>query len=124
MFDLMIVLENLKNISMSLGIFCLFWMANFLLSIHYNIDVLKERFDKNRMMSGIKKLVMVGLGMFFLVLGITLLPQFMDYIGFTIDEQWAELFDRLGVLSIIITSCLTYGKQSVLTLRDIFKSEQ
>ena len=124
MFDLIIVLESLKNISASLGIFCLFWMANFSLSMYYNIDVLQESFDKDRMISGIKKLIMVGLGMLFLVLGITLLPQFMNHVGFIVDEQWVELFDRLGILSIIITSCLTYGKQSVTTLKDIFKSEQ
>lgn len=124
MFDLMIVLESLKNISASLGIFCLFWMSNFSLSMYYNIDVLQEGFDKDRMISGIKKLIMVGLGMLFLVLGITLLPQFMNHVGFIVDEQWVELFDRLGILSIIITSCLTYGKQSVTTLKDIFKSEQ
>ena len=105
MFDLIIVLENLKDISASLGIFCLFWMANFSLSMYYNIDVLQEGFDKDRMISGIKKLIMVGLGMLFLVLGIPvslflivqtfLIPDLVDYLSL--------LYVNMGTLVIVET---------------------
>ena len=120
MFNFMTILEALSNVGVALLLFCIFWLSNFCLSLYYNIGVLKERFDKAKLILGLQKLLAVFLGLLFLVVGLTLMPEFMKYVGFGIKDEWIELFDKVGILSIIITSCLTYGKEAIETLRRIF----
>lgn len=121
MYDVSIVLENLKIISISFGFFLLLWLSNFVLSLYYNIGIVKDSFDKTKLKDGFLKMISVMVGTLLLIVAFTTLPQFLTYIGFPQTEEIQNLFNVIGISGIIITSSITYGKQAIQTLTDIFK---
>lgn len=123
MFSTILILESIKNIGIALLLLCMFWASNFCFSLYYNINVLKEDFSKDKIKVGIQKIIALVIGLLLLVVALTLMPQFLSAIGFVIQPEWVELFDKLGVVSIIITACMTYGKEAIQTATKIFTNK-
>lgn len=113
-----IMLDNLTMILAIMGIFATFWLANTLVSLWYNIKNLKQRFDKTVFINGVLKAVCIAFGTFMFTIGMTALVAFMDKTGIAFEG----LTDEISIKSIILiygASCLYYGWQFILTLKNI-----
>ena len=120
-----IVLDNLKNVGIGCILFIIAYVSNMLFSIWYNIKILHQDFDINRIWGSVIKILAFGAGTSLLVIGITLVPIFADYVGFTIPEDYSEVFQDLAIIAVfIISSCKylieSYSKfQAILNNKDI-----
>ncbi|MEG1724470.1 MAG: hypothetical protein RR313_03680 [Anaerovoracaceae bacterium] len=116
-----LIFSNLQIIGCGLVLFSICWFANFMCSLYLNIGIVKEEFSWQKMWLGILKLFALIIGIGALVLAFTLIPVYLTKIGFPIPDEWTEMFTMLGLVSIVITSAATYGKEALVTISNIFK---
>ena len=110
---------NFIYIGFAMGLLAISWFSNFCLSIFYNIGLLSEPFDWMRFWEGIFKLLAVVLGTGLLVVSVTLVPVFLNYVGLVIPEEFIELFSILAIVALFTKSIYIYVKQAYDTLNGI-----
>ena len=95
-----------------------------LLSLWYNLKVLNQEFDINRLLNSIYKILAFGAGTSLLVIGITLVPIFADHVGLTIPEEYSEVFQDLAVIAVFIISSCKYLIEAYSKFQDILNSDR
>lgn len=110
---------NFIHIGFAMGLLAISWISNFCLSTYYNIGLLNEHFEWTRLWAGFLKLFIVVLGTGFLVVSITLVPVFLNYVGLVIPEEFIELFSILAIVALFTKSIYIYVKQAYDTLNGI-----
>lgn len=103
-----ILLQNLQNVGIGCGLFIIAYVSNVLFSLWYNIKILCQKFDYKRLINSVLKILAFGGGTCLLVTGITLIPHFANYVGFTIPEEYVEVFQDLAILSVFIIAACRY----------------
>lgn len=99
---------NMKNIGIGIGIFAISYLSYMAFSTYYNVRLLKQKYDKQKTIESIIKIVCVGLGTGLLGLGITTLPIFANSVGFTIPEEYQKIFSNIALLGIYLTASIKY----------------
>ena len=110
-----VVVSNLYHVALGCALFVIAYASNILFGLWYNIKVLNQKFDINRLLWSLVKILAFGTATSLLVIGITLVPIFADFVGFAIPEEYSEVFQDLAVIAVfIISSCKylieAYGK--------------
>ena len=104
MFDL--ILENLKNTGFAMLLFVGAYIANMIFSLWYNLDIVKEEFDKNRILKSVIKIIAFSVGLAVLVTTITAIPLFCDYIGLNLPSEYIDVFTNLSIIGVAVyVSC-------------------
>lgn len=99
------------------------WLANFSLSLYYNIQLLKEPFDWNRIKDGVLKLLAVLIGTTMLVMVITYIPVFIQYIGLAIPDEYILLFNVIAIVAVIFEAVYLYVGQAYEKFNNIIHSQ-
>lgn len=101
-----LILKNLQTISIAMGLFVGAVLANTCLGLYNNIIILLQPFDKKKLINTVLKTTCVAVGIILLVVVVTVLPVFCDTVGFTIPDQYIEVFSGLTVISgALIPTC-------------------
>ena len=103
-----VILGNLKDVGLGVLLFIVAYVSNMMLSLYYNIKILNEPFDKNKLITSGIKIVAFGIGTGLLCVCITAIPEFANYVGFAIPEEYGDVFQDLAILAVFITSSLRY----------------
>lgn len=100
------VLNNLVNIGWAMLIFLCASLSNMSFSMYYNIKILLEPFSKDKLMNSGLKIAAFICGLTLLCLSVTTLPLFADMVGWTIPEEYAEIFSDLVIIgAVLMVSC-------------------
>lgn len=118
-----IVLFNLQNAGIGLLLFILAYASNMCFSIYYNIKMLNQEFDKQRIIDSGFKILTFGLGTILLVVAITSLPLFATQVGYVIPSEYEELLSNLTILAVFIIATCKYGLEALTKLRLILFSD-
>lgn len=102
-----------------MGLLAVSWLSNFSFSLYYNIQLMKESFEWSKFFDGLLKLVAVVIGTGLLVVVVTFIPVFLQYVGLEIDSGYVEFFNILVIIGVFTKSIYTYVAQSYQTLNDI-----
>ena len=98
------VLNNLINIGWAMLIFLCAYLSNVAFSLYYNIKILHQPFDKQKMI-GLKVATFI-VGLTLLCVAITTLPIYADQLGWTIPEEYTEIFADLVIVgAVLMVSC-------------------
>ena len=103
-----IVLKNLYHVGLGCALFIIAYLSNVCLSLWYNIKILNQQFDYKKLLNSALKILAFGVGTSLLIIGITLVPIFADFVGFNIPEEYSEVFQNLAIISIFIISTCKY----------------
>ena len=114
-----LLLSNLIYIGLAMGLLAVCWLANFVLSLFYNVKLLSEPFDIKRIKSGILKLLSTIIGTGLLVVAITFVPIYLNVVGVEIAEDFTQFFSILTIVAIFTRSIYFYIKQAYETLNGI-----
>ena len=114
-----LLLQNLINTGYIMGVVAIVWLSNFTLSLYYNIKLLEQPFEFARLKSGVLKLFTIVIGTGLLVVGVTLLPIFLQYVGLQIDDTYVEFFNVLAIIGLFARTVYAYTKQAYETLSGI-----
>lgn len=100
------ILMNLINIGWAMLIFLAAYLSNVSFSLYYNIKILLQPFNKEKAINSAIKVAAFVVGLTLLCIAITTLPLFADQIGWTIPEEYSDLFADLVILgAVLLVSC-------------------
>lgn len=100
------ILMNLINIGWAMLIFLAAYLSNVSFSLYYNIKILLQPFNKEKAINSALKVAAFLVGLTLLCIAITTLPLFADQIGWTIPEEYSDLFADLVILgAVLLVSC-------------------
>ena len=100
------ILYNLINIGWAMLIFLCAYLSNVAFSMYYNIKILLEPFDKQKVINSGLKIAAFVIGLTLLCLSITTLPLFADMVGWSIPAEYADIFSDLVIIgAVLMVSC-------------------
>ena len=105
------ILHNLENAGWAMLIFLCAYVSNMVFGLYRNIKQLQQPFDKERLINSGLKVDSIVVGLVLLVVGITALPAFADYVGWKIPEEYSKVFSDLAVISVcLVVSCKYFAE--------------
>lgn len=100
------IFHNLTNIGWAMLIFLCAYLSNVAFSMYYNIKILLEPFDKQKIVNSCLKIAVFVIGLTLLCLAITTLPLFASMIGWEIPAEYTDIFSDLVIVgAVLIVSC-------------------
>lgn len=120
------VLANLTNTGLGVAIFITAYLSNVCFSLWYNIKILNQSFDIVRLKDGGLKILSFGIGLVLLTSVITTLPIFADTVGWTIPDEYKEIFANLVIIGSFLLASLKYIVEAYTKMKTIlfYKSEE
>lgn len=106
------LLENLTNIGWSMLIFLSAYLANVAFSLWYNIKIQKETFDRNKLIASGLKIAVFVVGLTLLCTSITALPIFANEVGWTIPDEYTDVFADLVIIGAVLLVSCKYIKEA------------
>lgn len=113
------IINNLQNVGIALIFYGIGWLANTSAKLYYNIEILKQEFDMKRFWNSLLKVLSVVVSMTCQVVGITAIPIFVNEIGFSIPQEYTDVFNVIVIIGIIITVACKYLAEAFQTTKDI-----
>ena len=105
------ILHNLENAGWAMLIFLCAYVSNMAFSLYHNIKQLQQPFDKEKLINSGLKVASIVVGLVLLVVGITALPAFANYVGWTIPEEYTKVFSDLAVIGVcLVVSCKYFAE--------------
>lgn len=104
--------ENLTNIGWSMLIFLSAYLANVAFSLWYNIKIQKETFDRNKLIASGLKIAVFVVGLTLLCTSITALPIFANEVGWTIPDEYTDVFADLVIIGAVLLVSCKYIKEA------------
>ena len=119
-----ILLTNLTHVGMGCALFIIAYISNMLLSLWYNIKMLNQEFDYKKLLNSALKILAFGAGTSLLVIGITLVPIFANFVGFVIPDEYSEVFQNLAIIAVFIVSACKYLVEAYTKFKKILKGKE
>ena len=105
------ILHNLENAGWAMLIFLCAYVSNMVFGLYRNIKQLQQPFDQEKLINSGLKVASIVVGLVLLVVGITALPAFADYVGWKIPEEYTKVFSDLAVISVcLVVSCKYFAE--------------
>lgn len=114
-----LLLNNLMHIGIGVGLFIVAYLSNMAYSIYYNVKLLNQQFEWEKVLDSVIKVLAFAIGTTLLCVGITFIPIFADYVGLTISEEYQEVFSNLAILLVFIVSACRYLVEAYGKLKNI-----
>lgn len=99
------------------------YIANMSASIWYNVKILNQEFDWNKIKLSALKVLCITVSIVCLCLGITLVLPWVDYVGLKLPEQFTDVINVVAMCGISLTGILKYGKEAFTKLQKIFNPD-
>lgn len=113
------VLANLMNTGLGVAIFIVAYLSNVCFSLWYNIKILNQPFDIIRLRDGGLKILSFAIGLILLTGVITTLPIFADTVGWTIPDEYKEIFANLVIIGSFLLASLKYIVEAYTKMKTI-----
>ena len=95
-----------------MAIFLCAYLANVVFSLWYNIKINCEPFSREKLATGGLKALTFIVGLTLLCIAITTLPIFATEVGWTIPDEYAELFADLIIVGAVLLVACKYIKEA------------
>lgn len=116
------LLENLYSVGIGLGIFLCSYLSNVSFSMYYNIKIIGQSFNKNKLINSIMKVGTFIIGVAMLTLAITTIFPWATKNGLPIPTEYNEIISNVAILGICLTSSLKYIIESIGKMKKILES--
>jgi hypothetical protein len=107
-----IIIGDLIKIGYAMAIFLCAYLANVVFSLWYNIKINREPFSREKLATGGLKALTFIVGLTLLCIAITTLPIFATEVGWTIPDEYAELFADLIIVGAVLLVACKYIKEA------------
>lgn len=106
------ILENLISVGWSMLIFLAAYLANVTFSLWYNIKLQKEPFDRAKLIAGAIKIATFVIGLVLLCVSVTTLPLFANEVGWTVPQEYSDIFADLVIIGAVLLVSCKYIKEA------------
>lgn len=106
------ILENLIGVGWSMLIFLAAYLANVTFSLWYNIKLQKEPFDRAKLIASAIKIATFVIGLVLLCVSVTTLPLFANEVGWTVPQEYSDIFADLVIIGAVLLVSCKYIKEA------------
>lgn len=116
------ILHNLTNIGWAMLIFLCAYLSNMAFSMYYNIRILTNPFDKQKILNSVVKIMVFAFGLTLLCLAVTTLPLFANEVGWEIPSEYTDVFSNLVIIGAVLLVACKYVVEAFSGFRDILNA--
>lgn len=117
-----LILNNLIEIGWAMLIFLAAYLSNMAFSMYYNIKILLQPFDKQKIINSALKVGTFIIGLTLMCVSITTLPLFADQVGWSIPEEYMNVFGDIVIISVLLLVSVKYIKEAFGKFESILNS--
>ena len=109
------MLVAIEYAGIGLILFIISYVSNMCFSIYYNIKILGQTFNKQKIFDSGFKIATLGIGTLLMTIATVGIPEFGSITGIQLPQEYVEVFSTLAISAVfIICSCKyileAYGK--------------
>lgn len=120
-----IILDNIKIIGMLFGLFGLFFCSNTMFGLYLNTNIKQEKFEWARLWSGVKRGIILFIGILCLVVGVSIIGTVVNMAEIIdIDPTIVDGISIVTMGTIIVYSTTDYAKQCIDKFKKIMNKEE
>lgn len=106
------VIENLISVGWSMLIFLAAYLSNVTFSLWYNIKLQNQPFDRSKLVASAIKIATFVIGLVLLCLSVTTLPLFANEVGWSIPQEYTDIFADLVIIGAVLLVSCKYIKEA------------
>lgn len=118
------IVLNLTYVGIGACLFLVSYLSNMTFSLYYNIKILSQQFDKNKIINSAFRVASVTVGLALLCIAITTIPEFATYVGLKIPTEYTEIFSNLAILTLFVTSSCKYVAEAYNKFKKILETSK
>ena len=113
------MLANLLNMAYAMGIFLCAYLSNMAFGLYHNVKQLGQPFERDRLINSGWKVLSVVLGLTFLVVAATALPNFATLVGWEIPAEYTDVLSNIAVIGVCLLASCKYIKEAATKFTEI-----
>lgn len=110
---LQLILKNLELVGCGCGLFLMAYVANMALGAWQSVKVNGFDFDWALILNSLIKYIVMGLGIALLSIVVTIIPEYVAYIGIEIDPSLLEGATNAVIIGAFLTATVRYAKDAI-----------
>lgn len=114
-----LVLLNLEKVGFGVAIFLGAYLSNICLGIWRNVKIEGYEFDWKMIGQSVLKFIVLGLGISLMSIVVSVLPEYMTYVGIDIADETMQVMDGIVIIGAFVTATCKYVKDAFQKLKDI-----
>ena len=118
------IVLNLTYVGIGACLFLVSYLSNMTFSLYYNIKILSQQFDKNKIINSALRVASVTVGLALLCIAITTIPEFATYVGLKIPTEYTEIFSNLAILTLFVISSCKYVAEAYNKFKKILETSK
>lgn len=114
-----IVVANLEKVGIGVLLFLGAYLSNICLGVWRNVKIEGYDFDWRLIVQSAVKFVVLGVGIGLMSIVVSVLPEYMTYVGIDITDEAMQVFDSIVIVTAFMTAAVKYVKDAYAKLKDI-----
>ena len=114
-----IVVANLEKVGIGVLLFLGAYLSNICLGVWRNVKIEGYDFDWKLIAQSAVKFVVLGIGIGLMSIVVSILPEYMTYVGIDITDEAMQVFDSIVIVTAFMTAAVKYVKDAYAKLKDI-----
>lgn len=114
-----IVVANLEKVGIGVLLFLGAYLSNICLGVWRNVKIEGYDFDWKLIAQSAVKFVVLGIGIGLMSIVVSILPEYMTYVGIDITDEAMQVFDSIVIVTAFMTAAVKYVKDAYTKLKDI-----
>lgn len=114
-----IVIDNLEKVGMGVALFLGAYLSNMCLGAWRNVKIEGYDFDWKLIAQSAVKFVVLGAGIGLMAVVVSLLPEYMTYVGIDFSDETMQVLDSLVIITAFVAAACKYVKDAYEKLKDI-----
>lgn len=114
-----LVLLNLEKVGFGVAIFLGAYLSNICLGIWRNVKIEGYEFDWKMIGQSALKFIVLGLGISLMSIVVSVLPEYMTYVGIDIADETMQVMDGIVIIGAFVTATCKYVTDAFQKLKDI-----
>lgn len=114
-----IIICNLEKVGFGALLFLGAYLANVCLGAWRNVKIEGYDFDWKLIAQSAVKFVVLGIGIGLMSIVVSVLPEYMTYVGIDITDEAMRVFDSIVIVTAFMTAAIKYVKDAYTKLKDI-----
>ena len=103
---------NLISVGWSMLIFLAAYLSNVTISLWYNIKLQNQPFDRSKLVASAIKIATFVIGLVLLCLSVTTLPLFANEVGWSVPQEYTDIFADLVIIGAVLLVSCKYIKEA------------
>lgn len=114
-----IVVANLEKVGIGVLLFLGAYLSNICLGTWRNVKIEGYDFDWRLLGQSVIKFIVLGVGIGLMSIVVSILPEYMTYVGIDIADETMQVFDSIVIIAAFMSAAVKYVKDAYSKLKDI-----